>query len=82
MISTPYIPDYSRSFRLVLVFLNNKNIDITRLLKKLNNKRFKLFEIKEFIDISYRLALSNIIRIHNVFYSKLLILATQNLLFN
>ena len=56
------------------MFLSNKNIDIIRLLKKLNNKRFKLFEIKELIDISYRLALFNIIRIYNVFYSKLLTL--------
>ena len=49
-----------------------------RLSKKLNNKRFDIFKIKKLIDTSYRLALLDIIRIHNVFYSKLLILVAQN----
>ena len=62
------------------MFLSNKNIDIIRLSKKLNNKRFNLFKIKKFVDASYRLALPDIIRIYNVFYLKLLILIAQNLL--
>ena len=56
------------------MFLNNKNIDIIRLLKKLNNKRFNLFKIKKLVNIFYRLILLDIIRTYNVFYLKLLIL--------
>ena len=61
-----------------LVFLSSKNIDITRPSKKLDNKRFGPFEIKEPIDTSYRLALPDTMRIHDVFHSKLLTLAAQS----
>ena len=60
------------------MFLSSKNIDITRLSKKLDNKRFNSFEIKKSVDASYRLALLDIIRIYNIFYLKLLILIVQN----
>ena len=65
-----------------LVFLNNKNIIINRLCKKLNNKIFDSFLIKFIIDSFYKLKLFKIIRIYNVFYFKLLNLVVINLLFN
>ena len=65
-----------------LVFLNNKNIIINKLYKKLNNKIFDLFLIKIVIDFFYKLKLFKIIKIYNVFYFKLLNLVVINLLFN
>ena len=56
------------------MFLSSKNIDIIRLSKKLDNKRFNSFEIRKLIDVFYYLALLDIIRIYNIFYLKLLIL--------
>ena len=63
-----------------LVFLNNKNIIIDKLCKKLNDKMFDSFLIKFVIDSFYKLKLSKIIKIYNVFHPKLLNLAVTNLL--
>ena len=65
-----------------LIFFSSKNIITNRLYKKLNSKRFKSFSIKSLIDFLYRLTLLKIIKIHDVFYSKLLILAIINSLFD
>ena len=46
-----------------LVFLNNKNIIINKLYKKLNNKIFDSFKIKIVINFFYKLKLSKIIKI-------------------
>ena len=61
-----------------LVFLSSKNIDTTRPSKKLDNKRFGSFEIREPVGASYRLALPDTMKIHDVFHPKLLTLAAQN----
>ena len=65
-----------------LVFLNNKNIIIDKLYKKLNNKMFDSFLIKIVINSFYKLKLFKIIRIYNVFHFKLLNLVIINSLFN
>ena len=64
------------------VFLNNKNIIIDKLYKKLNNKMFDSFLIKFVIDSFYKLKLFKIIKIYNIFHFKLLNLVVINLLFN
>ena len=61
-----------------LVFLNIKNIVIDKLYKKLNNKMLDPFKIILIIDSFYKLKLSEIMRIYNVFYFKLLNLAVIN----
>ena len=63
-----------------LVFLNNKNIIIDKSCKKLNNKMFDSFLIKIVIDSFYKLKLSKIMKIYNVFHLKLLNLVIINLL--
>ena len=64
------------------VFLLIKNIDIMRLLKKLNYKIIELFKIIQKIEGSYELNLSKLItRKHLVFHSLLLRKAEKNLLF-
>ena len=65
-----------------LVFFNNKNIVINKLFKKLNDKMFNSFKIKFIINSFYKLKLSKIIRIYNVFYFKLLNFVVINLLFD
>ena len=65
-----------------LVFLNIKNIIIDKSFKKLNDKMFGLFKVIFVIDSSYKLKLSEIIKIYNVFHSKLLSLVVINSLFN
>ena len=65
-----------------LVFLNNKNIIINKSCKKLNNKIFDSFLIKFVINFSYKLKLSKIMRIYNVFHFKFLNLVVINLLFD
>ena len=65
-----------------LVFLNIKNIIIDKSFKKLNDKMFGLFKIIFVIDFFYKLKLSEIIKIYNVFHFKLLSLVVINLLFN
>ena len=63
-----------------LVFLNIKNIIIDKLFKKLNDKMFDLFKVIFVIDSFYKLKLSEIIKIYNVFHFKLLSLVVINLL--
>ena len=65
-----------------LVFLNIKNIIIDKSFKKLNDKMFDSFKVISVIDSSYKLKLSEIMKIYNVFYSKLSSLVVINLLFN
>ena len=61
-----------------MVFLNSKNIKTKRPYKKLDNKKFNSFKVIAKIDYFYRLELSIIIRIFNVFYFKLLTLIITN----
>ena len=65
-----------------LVFFSIKNIIIDKSFKKLNDKMFDSFKIVFVIDFFYKLKLSEIIKIYNVFYSKLLILIVINSLFD
>ena len=61
-----------------LVFLSSKNITSERPSKKLDNKRYGLFEIAETVGSSYRLKLPLIVYIHDVFHPKLLSLAVAD----
>ena len=54
------------------MFLLSRNIKTIRLINKLKNKMLNLFKVKSFIESSYKLELSLIIKIHNVFYFSLL----------
>ena len=65
-----------------LVFFNTKNIIINKSSKKLNDKMFDSFKIIFVIDSFYKLKLSEIMRIYNVFHLKLLTLVVINSLFN
>ena len=65
-----------------LVFLNTKNIIIDKSFKKLNDKMFDSFKILFVIDSFYKLKLFKIIKIYNVFHSKLLSLVVINSLFD
>ena len=64
------------------VYFNIKNIIIDKLFKKLNSKMFDLFKVIFVIDSSYKLKLSEIIKIYNVFHFKFFNLAVINSLFN
>ena len=55
-----------------LVFLNNKNIVTNKPLQKLNDKIFGSFKVLFVIDFFYKLKLSEMMRIYNVFHFKLL----------
>ena len=61
-----------------LVFFSIKNIVINKPYKKLNNKMLDSFKVILIIDSFYKLKLSKIIRIYNVFHFKLLNLAVIN----
>ena len=63
-----------------LVFFSTKNIITNKPFKKLNDKMFDSFKVIFVIDSFYKLKLSEIIRIYNVFHFKLLSLAVINLL--
>ena len=65
-----------------LVFLSTKNIVIDKLYKKLNDKMLGSFKIISIINSFYKLKLSEIMRIYNVFYFKLLNLVVINSLSN
>jgi len=54
------------------MFLNERNIIIARLFKKLDDKMLDSFKITDFVDFFYKLKLSDTIRIHDVFHSELL----------
>ena len=64
------------------VFFNIKNIIIDKLSKKLNDKMFGSFKIIFVIDFLYKLKLSEIMKIYNVFHFKLLSLVVINSLLN
>ena len=64
------------------VFLNIKNIVINKLYKKLNDKMLDSFKVILIINFFYKLKLSEIIRIYNVFHFKLLNFIVINSLFN
>ena len=61
-----------------LVFLNIKNIVIDKSYKKLNDKMLDSFKVISIIDSFYKLKLSEIMKIYNVFHFKLLYLAVIN----
>ncbi len=54
------------------MFLNERNIIIARLFKKLDDKMLDSFKITDSVDFFYKLKLSDTIRIHDVFHSELL----------
>jgi len=54
------------------MFLNKRNIVTARLFKKLNDKMLNSFKITDSVDFFYKLKLSNIMHIHDVFHSELL----------
>ncbi len=54
------------------MFLNERNIVIARLFKKLNDKILDSFKITDSVDFFYKLKLSDTMRIHDVFHSELL----------
>ncbi len=63
-----------------MMFLNSRNIMISRLLKKLNDKMLKLFKILIEIKHVYQLKLSLTMKIHSKFASNLLQLNSKNFL--
>ena len=65
-----------------LVFLSIKNIVIDKSYKKLDDKMLGSFKIILIIDSFYKLKLSEIIKIYNVFHFKLLNLTVINSLSN
>jgi len=54
------------------MFLNKQNIVTARLFKKLNDKMLNSFKIKDSVDFFYKLKLSDIMHIYDVFHSELL----------
>ncbi len=54
------------------MFLNERNIIIARLFKKLDDKMLNSFKITDSVDFFYKLKLSDTMRIHDVFHSELL----------
>jgi len=54
------------------MFLNERNIVTARFFKKLNDKMLDSFKVKDSVDFFYKLKLSDIMHIHDVFHSKLL----------
>ena len=64
------------------MFLNDRNITIAKPFKKLNDKMLDSFEVTDSIDSSYKLKLSEIMRIHDVFHSELLRSAVNDSLLN
>ena len=65
-----------------IIFLSNINFILNRLYRKLNFKKFDFFKIIELIKFFYRLELSLIIRIYNIFYINRFILVLNDLFFN
>ncbi len=53
------------------MFLNERNNITARFFKKLNNKMLKLFKVINAVSFFYKLKLSEIMRIHDVFHSEL-----------
>ncbi len=63
-----------------IMFLNSRNITISRSSKKLNDKMLKLFKILIEIEHAYRLKLSLTMKIHSKFASNLLQLDSKDAL--
>ncbi len=63
-----------------MMFLNSRNIMISRSSKKLNNKMLELFKILIEIEHAYQLKLSSTMKIHSKFVSNLLRLDSKNAL--
>ncbi len=64
------------------MFLNERNIVIARLFKKLDDKMLDSFKITDSVDFFYKLKLSDTMHIHNVFHSELLCSVVDDLLFD
>ncbi len=64
------------------IFLNEKNIVTIRPFKKLNDKMLESFINLGLVDSSYKLKLSDFMRVHDVFHSDLLRSVVNDLLFN
>ncbi len=64
------------------MFLNERNIVTVKLFKKLNDKMLESFKVINFISFFYKLKLSQIMRIHDVFHSEPFRSVVNNLLFN
>jgi len=62
------------------MFLNERNIVTARPFKKLDDKMLDSFTNLGFVDSSYKLKLSESMRVHDVFYSDLLRSAVDDLL--
>ena len=62
-----------------IIFLNNINFILNRSYRKLDFKKFDFFKIIKLIKFSYRLKLSLIIRIYNIFYINRFILVLNDL---
>ena len=54
------------------MFLLNRNIKTARLINKLKNNMLSFFKIKSLIESSYKLKLSLIMKMHDIFYFSLL----------
>ena len=54
------------------MFLNKRNIITARSFKKLNDKMLDFFINLDFIDLSYKLKLSETMHVYDVFHSDLL----------
>ncbi len=63
-----------------MMFLNSRNIMISRSLKKLDDKMLKFFKILIKIEHAYWLKLSSTMKIHSKFMSNLLQLNSKNAL--
>ncbi len=63
-----------------MMFLNSRNIMISRLSKKLDNKMLELFKILIEIEHAYQLKLSSTMKIHSKFASNLLQLDSKDAL--
>jgi len=63
-----------------MMFLNSRNIMISRSLKKLDDKMLKFFKILIEIEHVYRLKLSSTMKIHSKFASNLLQLDSKDAL--
>jgi len=62
------------------MFLNERNIITARFFKKLDDKMLDSFKITDSVDFFYKLKLSDIMHVHDVFYSELLCSAVDDFL--
>jgi len=63
-----------------MMFLNSRNITISRSLKKLDDKMLELFKILIEVEHAYRLKLLSTMKIHSKFASNLLRLDSKDAL--